>query len=137
MLVFLAADKSRLEELRQAVRDYLAWRSIDAEKETLNLDTFQSKQAETKKCALRRRRRAADRRDLHLGARAITVMLTIRNLLGRDQSNGPDPLAVRVAKKLRNEEALITEYSGARLRMDLDRVPLWRWRPRHAQAAVE
>ena len=33
---------------------------------------------------------------------------------------------MRVAKKLRNEEALITEYSGARLRMDLDRVPLWR-----------
>jgi len=33
---------------------------------------------------------------------------------------------VRVGKKLRNEEALITEYSGARLRMDLDRVPLWR-----------
>ena len=30
------------------------------------------------------------------------------------------------SKKLRNEEALITEYSGARLRMDLDRVPLWR-----------
>ena len=25
-----------------------------------------------------------------------------------------------------NEEALITEYSGPRLRMDLDRVPLWR-----------
>ena len=40
--------------------------------------------------------------------------------------SGPDPLAVRVGKKLRGEEALITEYSGARLRMDLDRVPLWR-----------
>ncbi|MDQ4132427.1 MAG: hypothetical protein M3179_04285, partial [Actinomycetota bacterium] len=38
----------------------------------------------------------------------------------------PEPLAVRVGKKLRNDEALITEYSGARLRMDLDRVPLWR-----------
>ena len=38
--------------------------------------------------------------------------------------SGPEPLAVRVGKKLRNEEALITEYSGARLRMDLDRVPL-------------
>jgi hypothetical protein len=31
-----------------------------------------------------------------------------------------------VSKKLRTEEGLITEYSGARLRMDLDRVPLWR-----------
>jgi hypothetical protein len=40
--------------------------------------------------------------------------------------SGADPLAVRVGKKLRSEEALITEYSSARLRMDLDRVPLWR-----------
>jgi hypothetical protein len=40
--------------------------------------------------------------------------------------SGPEPLASRVSKKLRSEEALITEYSGARLRMDLDRVPLWR-----------
>ena len=51
--------------------------------------------------------------------------------------NGPDPLAVRVAKKLRNEEALITEYSGARLRMDLDRVPLWRGDHVATEAAVE
>lgn len=40
--------------------------------------------------------------------------------------SGPEPLAVRVGRKLRADEALITEYSGARLRMDLDRVPLWR-----------
>ena len=33
---------------------------------------------------------------------------------------------MRVGKKLRGEEALITEYSGVRLRMDLDRVPLGR-----------
>ena len=39
---------------------------------------------------------------------------------------GPEALAVRVGKKLRNEATLITEYSGVRLRMDLDRVPLWR-----------
>jgi hypothetical protein len=37
--------------------------------------------------------------------------------------SGPDPLALRVSNKLRNEEALITVYSGARLRTDLDRVP--------------
>ncbi|MGI9033181.1 MAG: hypothetical protein ACR2HY_05780 [Acidimicrobiales bacterium] len=35
-------------------------------------------------------------------------------------------MAARVSRKLRGEEALITEYSGVRLRMDLDRVPLWR-----------
>ena len=49
MLVFLAPDRARLDELRQAVREYLAWKSIEAEKETLNLDNFQRRQAETKR----------------------------------------------------------------------------------------
>jgi hypothetical protein len=39
---------------------------------------------------------------------------------------GQEPIPVRVSRKLKLEEGLITEYSGARLRMDLDRIPLWR-----------
>ncbi len=42
------------------------------------------------------------------------------------RAGGADALAVRASRRLRSEEALITAYSGARLRMDLDRVPLWR-----------
>ena len=37
-LVFLAPDRQRLQELEQAVRQYLAWKSIDEEHETLNPD---------------------------------------------------------------------------------------------------
>ena len=50
-LVFLAADDSRLSELEQSVRQYLAWDSIwkDRGEESLNLDPFQSGQAETKR----------------------------------------------------------------------------------------
>ena len=33
---------------------------------------------------------------------------------------------MRASRKLRSEEALLPDYSGARLRIDLDRVPLWR-----------
>ncbi|MGQ0569467.1 MAG: AAA+ family ATPase, partial [Armatimonadota bacterium] len=40
--------------------------------------------------------------------------------------SGQDPLAVRASKKLRNDELLITSFAGTRLRMELDRVPLWR-----------
>ena len=50
-LVFLAADKTRLQDLDEAVRKYLAWESIVAEKETLNLDPHQVRQAETQKDA--------------------------------------------------------------------------------------
>ena len=126
MLVFLAPDKTRLGELRQAVSDYLAWRSIDAEKETLNLDNFQRKQAETKKTHF------DDVVAQRIGETFVWVLLPSQSsndpkvTWEETRVSGPEPLAVRVAKKLHTEEALITAYSGVRLRMDLDSVPLWR-----------
>jgi hypothetical protein len=39
---------------------------------------------------------------------------------------GSDPLAVRASKKLRSEELLLVTFAGSRLRMELDRIPLWR-----------
>jgi hypothetical protein len=128
MLVFLAPDTARLADLHQAVREFLAWRSIEAEKETLNLDNFQTKQAETK-CA------QFDEAVLQrINETFVWVLVPSQSPSDTEISweetrvSGSEPLAVRVGKKLRNEEALITEYSGARLRMDLDRadVPLWR-----------
>lgn len=47
-LVFVAAGSNRLKELRQAVCQFLAWDSIWDDRETLNLDPFQTEQAETK-----------------------------------------------------------------------------------------
>ncbi|MDR7897417.1 MULTISPECIES: Swt1 family HEPN domain-containing protein [unclassified Thermosynechococcus] len=47
-LLFLAADKTKLENLERNTAQYLAWKGIVDEKEILNLDTFQTKQAETK-----------------------------------------------------------------------------------------
>ena len=49
MLVFLAPDKARLEELRDAARSFLAWRSIVDEHEELNLDAQQRRHAETQR----------------------------------------------------------------------------------------
>ncbi len=40
--------------------------------------------------------------------------------------SGQDALAVRASKKLKNDELLITSFAASRLRMELDRVPLWR-----------
>jgi hypothetical protein len=39
---------------------------------------------------------------------------------------GQDALAVRASKKLKNEGLLLTEMAGTVLKMELDRVPLWR-----------
>ncbi len=125
-LVFLAVDQTRLQDLDEAVRRYLAWQSILIEKETLNLDPHQVKQAETQQ-------KSADS--------AVTARLpeAYQWLLVPVQSSpqaavewqsfrlsGQDALAGRASKKLRNDELLVTVLAGTRLKMELDRVPLWR-----------
>ena len=125
-LVFLAADKTRLQDLEEATCRYLAWESILLEKVELNLDPQQEKQAETQK-------NAAD------GAVTARLPETYQWLLVPMQSSpqagvewqsvrlsGQDALAVRASKKLRSDEHLITGFAPTRLRMELDRIPLWR-----------
>ncbi|MGA7178356.1 MAG: hypothetical protein WBX11_02050 [Thiobacillaceae bacterium] len=40
--------------------------------------------------------------------------------------SGTDALAVRASKKLRTNELYLTSFAFTRLRMELDRIPLWR-----------
>ena len=125
-LVFLGADKTRLQDLDDAARRYLAWESILAEKEQLNLDPQQVKQAETQT-------KSAD------GIVTSRLPETYQWLLVPGQEtpqsaikwqplrlSGQDALAVRASKKLRSDELLLTGFASTRLRMELDRVPLWR-----------
>jgi predicted AAA+ superfamily ATPase len=125
-LVFLAADKTRLQDLDEAVRKYLAWVSILADKETLDLSPFQVRQAETQK-------QAAD------AAVMARLPETYQWVLVPEQKTpaaavewnalrltGTDALAVRASKKLRNEELLVTTLGSTVLRKHLDEVPLWR-----------
>lgn len=49
MLLFLTPDKSKLASLEQNVCQYLAWDSVEKDKEVLNLDVSQSNQATTKR----------------------------------------------------------------------------------------
>lgn len=125
-LVFLAPDRTRLGELEQAVRQYLAWASIEAEREELNLDAFQANQARTQ------RTRAEETIRARIPETYIwllvpeqpdkTAPLAWREL----RLQGQDALAVRASKRLRNEDLLVTRYAGTLLRMELDGIPLWR-----------
>ena len=40
--------------------------------------------------------------------------------------SGSDALAARASKKLRGDDSLITVMAGTTLRMDMDKIPLWR-----------
>lgn len=125
-LVFLAVDKTRLQDLDEAVRRYLAWESILADKEGLDLSPHQVKQAETQKSSA----------ETTLMVRIpeayqwllVPVQLSPQGAIEwqAHRFNGQDALAVRASRKLRSEDQLVTSFAATPLRMELDRVPLWR-----------
>jgi len=125
-LVFLAADEDRLGDLDQAIRQFLAWKSICEEAETLNLSPFQARQAKGK---LEKADETVD----------VRIPEAYRWLIAPRQ---PDPhgpvewdeiqlrgggrIAERASKKLQNEGTLLDRMAGTILRRELDRIPLWR-----------
>jgi hypothetical protein len=126
-MTFLAADKTRLQDLDEAVRKFLAWESILDQKDVLDLSPHQVKQAETQKVA-------AD------GAVTARLPETYQWLLVPTQatpqaavtwqtirlSSGQDSLAERASKKLKSDELLVANFAASRLRMEMNRIPLWR-----------
>jgi len=125
-LAFVAADKGRLVELEDAVRWQLAWRAINEKKADLDLNESQRRTAEAKDrewsgvveqripeayCWLIVPSQADPHADVEWQARRLT---------------GQEMLAQRASKKMKTDELLIPQLGAVRLRMELDRVPLWR-----------
>lgn len=92
----------------------------------LNLDKSQSRQAATQKATWDR-------------TTTSRVGETFQWLLVPTQPNaqapvdwqqsrlsGPDPLAIRACKKLRNDSQMVMQYAPTLLRQELDKIPLWR-----------
>jgi predicted AAA+ superfamily ATPase len=125
-LVFAAADKARLADLEDITRQYLAWKSINDEKKELNLDNFQQTQSDTK---CRETNQTVDHRILETYQWAL---VPVQNGAKADlewqqvRVTGSDPVAQKIAKKLRNDETIIAQLAGVRLKMDLEKIPLWR-----------
>ena len=129
MLVFLAAEKARVPELRQAIRSRLAWQSILNERgeHDLNLPPADVNQART-------RLEEADRTvDLRIGETFSQVLYPVQapgqteirwSSVGVSGSAG---LFERVVSKLESSQHLIAAYAGTLVRRDLDRrdAPLW------------
>jgi predicted AAA+ superfamily ATPase len=125
-LVFLAADRTKLQYLDEATRRFLAWESILAEKDPLNLTPLQVRQAATQKASA----------DSAVGAQIPEVyqwLLVPRQATPQEEVTweayrltGQAPLAERASQKLRRDELLIDKFAPTLLRMELDRIPLWR-----------
>ena len=131
MLAFLAPDRDVMEGLEQETRRFLAWRSVVRDHEALNLDAHQ-------------RREAADGEKgsdtivllrLHEAWRWLLVPIQHASATGVGRLDweivqvpgGGDALVARVSRHMRLSEHMITEWSPALLRMELDR---WFWKDR-------
>ena len=125
MLVFIAADESDAEALRNAAREFLAWQSILGDEERLNLDAQQRRQV----------RDSVGRSDDTLKLRLMEAYSWLivpaqpdpmgRIELQASRIGGDDNYYERAARKLSKEGFLIYEWSPDNLRMELDRWPLW------------
>jgi len=125
-VVFLAADKTRLQDLDDAVRRFLAWESILEEKERLDLSPHQVKQAETQQKAAEDAvtARIPETYQWMLVPSQTSVKASVELAVVR--LTGSDALAVRASRKLKNDELLVAEYAPTMLRKAMDDVPLWR-----------
>lgn len=128
MLAFIAPDQDLMNSLKQEVRRYLAWKSVKEDSEDLNLDAAQNRETENN---LRRSNETVDSRikeaycwllvpyiDKNTDMKTI-VWDTIRI------SGGNESIIAKAAKKMLQNEAVITQWAPALLRMELDNV-LWR-----------
>lgn len=124
-LLFLAADRTRLQDLDEAARRLLAWESVLAEQELLDLTPHQVKQAETQ-------REGADKTVAGRMPETFQWLLVPMQASpaaaiewDAQRTTGTEALAVRISKKVRGSALMVT-YGATLLRMELDRVPLWR-----------
>lgn len=128
MLVHLAADEARLEELDAATRDYLGWTHVLANEADLDLTQNQKNQAN-------QRRSQADQTVTSRLLQTFTWALVpaqpdpgapfvIRETKVEGQS---EALADRVSRRLGNDGDLSTRQAAATIRLAIGRVPqIWK-----------
>jgi predicted AAA+ superfamily ATPase len=128
MLAFIAPDQNLTPSLKQEVRRFIAWRSIKEDSEDLNLDAAQNRETGNN---LNRSSRTVDDRIkeaycwllfpyIDRGADMKTIVWNPICISG-----GSDSIIVKAAKKMLQNEAVITQWAPALLLMELDGV-LWR-----------
>jgi len=132
MLVFLAADAKRMDELMDSTRSFLAWQDIAGRVDDLNLSPQQVKQAQD------RQAEASEATDLRIGQTYIHALVpeqpdpgqpivwSVEKADGQEQS-----LALRTSARL-SRAGLLTDVSAPRtVRLDLDTKLARAWEPGH------
>ena len=128
MLVFLAGDSDRLEELDRSVREYLGWSEILAREDDLDLTASQRNQAKE------RQAKASETSDARLlGAYQWALVpsgqpIEIDAVKAEGQSSS---LAERVSRRLGSDGALAVQHAAAAIRLQLDSHAAKLWEDGH------
>ena len=125
MLIFIASDVERWEPLEIEIRRYLAWDSIIEDADELNLDTHQRREA--------LRGKDQSNETVRMRFNEAYCWLLVPTQKGTDpiewediRMPGPqeNPVA-KAVQKVQSDEQLISQWSPALLRMELDQ---WLWK---------
>ena len=128
MLAFVAPDQDTLLSLETEVRRLIAWQSIVTDKDELNLDGNQNREA------LSNVNRCNDTVELRLKETYCWLIVPFIDQFGDMKSiqwevssisGGSDPIVTKAAKKMIQEEQVITKWAPALLQMSLDDL-LWK-----------
>ncbi len=128
MLAFVVPDQDKLRDLQTEVKRYIAWKSIISDKDDLNLDGGQLREAEN---SLNRSNNSVGTRIKESYCWLLvpyidqyedikTVQWEISNLGG-----GDDEIVSKSTKKMIQGEQIITTWAPALLKMSLDEL-LWK-----------
>ena len=125
MLIFVAPDAGEWNSLESETRRYLAWDSIVQDAEALNLDANQRREAS--------RGKGQSNETVGMRLNGAYSWLLVPTQEGTDPiaweearipGTDENPVA-KAVKKVRSDEQLITQWSPALFKMELDR---WLWR---------
>lgn len=128
MIVFAAADASCYSQILKSAKQYLAWDSIKADRESLNLDVAQTRETEQ---SARRADESLDAKiqeayswllypSIDLFSGSMDIEWEVEHVAG-----GGESIVAKMARKLLSDDAAIQNWAPALLKMELDRI-LWK-----------
>lgn len=130
MLAFIAPDQNMMSALREEVKRFLAWKSIKEDSIDLNLDAAQNRETENN---LNRSNQTVEARILetycHLLVPYIDREVDLKTIIWDEISihGGTDSIVAKAARKMQQNEQLITRWAPSLLNMQLDNL-LWQGR---------
>jgi hypothetical protein len=128
MLAFIAPDQELMASLQHATKFYLAWKSIKNDSEDLNLDAAQNRETTNQ---LKRSDETVDAQIIEtyrwLIIPYIDKSADLKTIIWDTIliSGGKDGIITKAAKKMLQNEAIITRWAPAMLLMELNNL-LWK-----------